>query len=244
MKHRPASDFIPSFDSSDGFESFESFEPPEFELDTGVEAVAPVAVAVRAAPPVDAIELPAFLPKTPRQPKGPDLDSVFENGRQAGLAEQQALAQQELDRQRGESARTLDEARQRWAEEVAAPLATQISQALETLSESLADRVGRLLQPFLGTELRDAACRSLIAQIGPLLAGADGAAIRVSGPALLLATLRDVFPPGGAVEFIENDRTEVIVMTSETTIETRIADWVSRLEGRGPDRRRRPHPAT
>jgi len=242
VKHRPASDFIPSFDSSDGFDSFDA---AEFEFELGTEAAAPLAAVVpEVAPPVEAIELPAFLPKTPRQPKGPDIDAVFESGRQAGLAEQQSLAQQEIDRQRGESARTLDEARQRWAEEVAAPLATQISQALETLGESLADRVGRLLQPFLETELRDAACRSLIAQIGPLLAGADGAAIRVSGPALLLATLREVFPPGGAVEFVENDRTEVRVVTTETIIETRIADWVARLEGRGPDRRRRPPPAT
>ncbi len=242
MKHRPASDFIPSFDSSD---SFDSFDAAEFEFELGAEAAAPLAPVVPEIPPaIDAIELPAFLPKAPRQQKGPDLDAVFESGRQAGLAEQQGLTQQELDRQRGESARVLDEARQRWAEEVAAPLATQISQALETLSESLADRVGRLLQPFLGTELRDAACRSLIAQIGPLLAGADGAAIRVSGPALLLATLRDVFPPGGAVEFVENDQTEVTVVTTETIIETRIADWVGRLEGRGPDRRRRHHPAT
>ncbi|MGX5734420.1 hypothetical protein [Bosea thiooxidans] len=241
MKHRPASDFIPSFDSSEGFDSFDA---AEFELELGAEAAPLAPMVPEPATPADAIELPAFLPKTPRQPKGPDLEAVFESGRQAGLAEQQALAQQELDRQRGESARTLDEARQRWAEEVAAPLATQISQALETLGERLADRVGRLLQPFLETELRDAACRSLIAQIGPLLAGADGAAIRVSGPALLLATLREVFPPGGAVEFVENDRTEVTVVTAETIIETRIADWVSRLEGRGPDRRRRPHPAT
>ena len=242
MKHRPASDFIPSFDSSDGFDSFDA---ADFEFELGAEAAAPLApVAPEVAAPTDAIELPAFLPKTPRQPKGPDLDAIFESGRQAGLTEQQTQAQQELDRQRGEAARTLDEARQRWAEEVAAPLTTQISQALEALGENLADRVGRLLQPFLGTELRDAACRSLIAQIGPLLAGSDGAAIRVSGPALLLTTLREVFPPGGAVEFAENDRTEVTVVTSETIIETRIADWVARLEGRGPDRRRRPPPAT
>ncbi|MCU4179550.1 hypothetical protein [Bosea sp. BH3] len=236
MKHRPASDFIPSFDS---------FDADEFDFEVAAETDAPLpfiaAVAHEPAPlPVDAIELPAFLPKSPRPPKGPDLDEVFETGRQAGLAEQQSQSQQELDRQRGEAARILEEERRRWAEEVAAPLAAQISAALDTLGESLADRVGRLLQPFLGTELRDTACRSLIAQIGPLLAGADGAVVRVHGPALLLATLRNVFPAGGAVEFVESEQTEVTVATTDTIIETRIGDWVARLEGRGPDRRRRP----
>lgn len=235
MKHRPASDFIPSFDS---------FDADEFDFEVPAETDAPLPfiaqVAHEPAPhAVDAIELPAFLPKSPRQPPGPDLDAVFESGRQAGLAEQQDQSQQELDRQRGEATRLLEEERRRWAEEVAGPLAAQISTALYTLGDSLADRVGRLLQPFLGTELRDSACRSLIAQIRPLLAGADGAVIRVHGPELLLATLRNVFQIGGAVEFVESNTIEVTVTTTETIIETRIGDWVAKLEGRGPDRRRR-----
>lgn len=222
MKHRPASDFIPSFDAA------------EIDFEVPVEAM-PVAGPA-------AIELPAFLPRTPREPP-PDLDAIFENGRQAGLAEAREAARQELERQREEAARELDAARRLWAEEVATPLAAQIPAALNALGESLADRVGRLLQPFLETELRDAASRALIAQIGPLLAGADGSLIRVRGPALLVETLRGVFPADRAVEFIENDETEVTIVTADTIIETRIGAWVARLEGRGPDRRRR-HLAT
>jgi hypothetical protein len=219
VKHRPASDFIPSFDAPD----------IAFEL--------PVEEEITIAEPT-AIELPAFLPRTPREP-APDLNAIFESGRQAGLAEAREQAQRELESERETASHALDQARQLWAGEVAGPLATQIPEALNALGESLADRVGRLLQPFLETELRDAASRALIAQIGPLLAGNDGSLIRVRGPALLVETLRGVFPADRAVEFVENDATEVTIVTADTIIETRIGAWVARLEGRGPDRRRR-----
>ncbi|AMJ62642.1 hypothetical protein [Bosea sp. PAMC 26642] len=219
MRHRPASDFIPSFDG------------PEISFASVVEEIA----VAEPAP----IELPSFLLKTPREP-APDLDAIFESGRQAGLAEARAQAQQELDHHLEKAAAALAQARQQWAEEVAAPLATQIPEVLHALGESLADRVGKLLQPFLEAELRDAASRALIAQIGPLLAGSDGAAISIRGPVLLLATLRGVFPEGLAVAFVESDDTEVTIVTADTTIETRIAAWVAKLEGKGPDRRRRP----
>ena len=161
MKHRPASDFIPSFDAT------------EIDVDIPVETIA-------VAEPTT-IELPVFLPKAPREPP-PDLSAIFENGRQAGLAEAREQARQELERERDAAARTLEEERRLWADAVAAPLATQIPEALSALAESLADRVGVLLQPFLGDELRDAACRALIAQIGPLLAGADGSRLEGRGP--------------------------------------------------------------
>jgi hypothetical protein len=219
VKHRPAGDFIPSFDFD------------EVELGNLAEAVTGEAGA-------EEIELPSFLPKTPREPP-PDLDAIFERGRQAGLAEARAEAEAELARRNQEAADALELARQSWADDVATRLSGQIPEALEALGERLSEVTGRLLRPFLDGELHDAACRALIDQIRPLLAGEDGVLIRVSGPARLLDTLRHVFPAGCAVEFTENDATDVSIVAGETTIQTRIEAWVARLEGRGPDRRRR-----
>lgn len=220
MKHRPAADFIPSFDIED--------------ID-----IADIAEAVTAKAETDEIELPSFLPKTPREPP-PDLDAIFENGRQTGLTEANAAAETRIARLRQDAAAALEQARQAWSDEVAAGLASQIPVAFAALGESLFDATGRLLRPFLAGELHDAASRALIEQIRPLLAGEDGVLIRVSGPAMLIETLRHVFPAGCAVEFSENDATDVSIVAGETTIETRIEAWVARLEGRGPDRRRRP----
>ncbi len=220
MKHRPAGDFIPSFDAED------------FALDGLPEAVTVAAEA-------EDIELPAFLPKTPREPP-PDLDAIFERGRQAGLAEARADSQAQAALLQQEAATALEQARQAWADEVASQLATGIPDALAALGESLAETTGRLLRPFLESELTDAASRALIDQIRPLLAGEDGALIRISGPAVLLETLRRVFPADGAVEFTETDATDVRIVAGETAIETRIEAWIARLQGRGPDRRRRP----
>ena len=220
MKHRPAGDFIPSFDVED--------------ID-----IADIAEAVTAKAETDEIELPSFLPKTPREPP-PDLDAIFENGRQTGLTEANAAAETRIARLQQDAAAALEQARQAWADEITARLASQIPEAFQALRESLFDATGRLLRPFLEGELHDAASRALIEQIQPLLAGEDGMLIRVSGPAMLIETLRPVFPAGCAVEFTENDATDVSIVAGETTIETRIEAWVARLEGRGPDRRRRP----
>jgi hypothetical protein len=218
VKHRPAGDFIPSFDLE--------------EID-----LAGIAETVTAGADAEEIELPSFLPKTPREPP-PDLDAIFESGRKAGLAEARAEAEMQSALLQREATAALGQARQSWADEVAGRLSAEIPRAIQALGESLSDATGRLLRPFLEGELHDAACRALIDQIRPLLAGEDGVLIRVSGPAILLDTLRQVFPSGCAVAFTENQAIDVTILAGETMIETRIAAWVARLEGRGPDRRR------
>lgn len=218
MKHLPASDFIPSFD-------IEEISPPDVAAESAATEHA-------------AVELPPFLLKLPREP-APDLAQIFEDGRQAGRTEGRSEAEKQMAALRQEAAETLAGERQSWADDVARRLEAELPKALAALGETLSDTVGRLLRPFLEAELRDAASRALIEQITPLLAGSDGSLIRVSGPASLLATLRSVFPEGRAVEFTESDAVEVAIVTQDTVIETRIEAWVSRLEGKGPDRRRR-----
>lgn len=219
MKHRSAADFIPSF-----------------EIGEGELALLPDAGT---ATPEPEIELPAFLPRTPREPP-PDLDAIYENGRQAGLAEARAEAEAVAAREAQAAEAALEQARLAWTEAVAMPLAAEFPRALDALAERLAETTGRLLRPFLEGELRDAASRALIDQIRPLLSGGDGSLIRVSGPADLMATLRGVFPAGTPVEFAEIEAVDVSIVLGETVIETRIAAWVARLRGQGPDRRRRP----
>ncbi|MCP4559618.1 MAG: hypothetical protein GY873_26515 [Bosea sp.] len=219
MKHRSAIEFIPRFDL------------PLAEI-PGVVNEAP-------APQTTAIELLPFLAKSaPREP-APDVERIFEDGRQAGRAEAQAAAQIEFARLRAEHAAELERARQAWADQIAGPLAAQVQSALEGIGHQIADTVGRLLRPFLEGELRDAASRALIEQLAPLLRGADNALLRIAGPRELIEALRRVFPPERAVSFEENDAAEVTVLVGETVLETRIGAWTARLRGLGPDRRRR-----
>ena len=221
MKHHPIAAFIPSFDDA---------QPSISDALLVSESDGGVAVE------------PAFPPNTPRQPP-PDLDGIFESGRQAGLTEARAEALRERADLRAETEAALAAERLRWADDVALPFSSKLDGALSDLGETLSDSVGRLLRPFLATEMRDAACRALMEQISPLLAGADGALIRVGGPPPLLAALRVAFPRGKMVDFVETDAVEVTIVSRDTVIETRLAEWAARLEGRGPDRRRR-SPAT
>lgn len=219
MKHRPAAEFIPSFDIPEADVAESAREAP--------------------APEIAPIELPSFLQKPAQREPAPDLEQVFEDGRQAGLAEARTAAQEELARVRAEQAAALESARQAWADQVAAALAGQLQPALDAIGNQIADTVGRLLRPFLEGELRDAASRALIEQITPLLSGADGALVRIAGPRELVAALRRVFPPERAVSFEENDAADVTILVGETMIETRVSAWIARLHGHGPDRRRR-----
>ena len=218
MRLKSASTFIPSFD----------------ELDFEETLSAPASAEAQAA-----IELPPFLPRAEREPPVDDTTDLVANARLAAAAEARAAADRQIERLRAEHEAALEAARRQWAEEQAAALSERFAQAVEEIGERIADSVGRVLLPFLGTELRDAASRALIAQIVPLFSGADGALIQVSAPADLAAALRQVFPAGQAVEFVESDGGEVRIVAGETVIETRIAAWADKLEGRGPDRRQR-----
>lgn len=219
MKHRSAAEFIPSFDI------------PEADIAEIVKE-AP-------APQIAPIEIPPFLAKPSQREPAPDVEKIFEDGRQAGLAQAQSATQEELARLRAEHAAELERARQAWADQIAAALAAQLQPALDAIGNQIADTVGRLLRPFLEGELRDAASRALIEQIAPLLSGADGALVRIAGPRELIETLRRVFPPERAASFEESEAAEVTILVGETMIETRIGAWIARLHGLGPDRRRR-----
>lgn len=223
MKHRSAAEFIPRFDISE----------------SDVAEIAKEAPAPQIAP----VEIPPFLSKAAQREPAPDVEQIFADGRQAGLAEAQEAAQDELARLRAEHAAELERARQAWADQVAATLDAQLQPALDAIGHRIADTVGRLLRPFLEDQLRDAASRALIEQVTPLLSGTDGALVRIAGPRELVETLRRVFPPERAVNFEENDATEVTILVGETMIETRIGAWIARLDGHGPDRRRLPNAA-
>ncbi len=225
MRHRPASEFIPSFDVTE----------------TDFAELMQEASAREAPPAIAPVDLPPFLAKPAREAEpAQDTAQIFEDGRQAGLAEAQAMLDERVAQLNAEHAAALEGARRLWADELAARLAEQVQQALDEIGSQVADTVGRLLRPFLEAELRDAASRALIAQITPLLNGTDGALIRVAGPALLVETLRRVFPAGSAATFEETEATEVTILVGETMVETRIGPWLAKLHGHGPDRRRRP----
>lgn len=214
MKLKSATNCIPSFDE-------DQIEIPPFAAE-------------------EAIELPSFLQRTEREEEEPDdTTDLIANARLAAAAETRAAADRQIERLRDEHEAALAAARRQWTEEFAAELSQRFAEAVGEIGERVCDSVGRVLLPFLGHELRDAASRALIAQIVPLFGGADGTLIRISAPDDIAETLRRVFPPGQAVEFVASETGEVRIVAGETVIETRIAHWADKLEGRGPDRRSR-----
>jgi hypothetical protein len=130
---------------------------------------------------------------------------------------------------RAEQERSADRAR--WVGEQAEELATRIVAAVQGLETRIAESVGRVLAPFLTTELRNRNVEALAESIKTLLSGGRPA-LRVSGPEDLLTALRERLGEGAiAIEWQPNGAGEVTVSSGDSLIETDIQSWTERLAG-------------
>lgn len=121
-------------------------------------------------------------------------------------------------------------ARDAWVAEQAAPLAAQVATAFEAVETSLAGAITRVLTPFLATVARRKAVDELVSAVHGLLRSGDAPAIRVSGPADLLARIElQLGERAASIAFMPGDEVEVTVVADRSVIATQIGAWVDRL---------------
>jgi hypothetical protein len=122
--------------------------------------------------------------------------------------------------------------RARWTGEQADGIAARLIAAVETLETRIADVVGRVLNPFLASDVRSKSVQALAESIRALLSGASQPALRVSGPEDLLAALRERLGAGPlTIEWEPNGQVEVTVSADDSVIETEIQSWLDRFAG-------------
>jgi len=93
--------------------------------------------------------------------------------------------------------------------------------------------------PFLREGLTRAAITSFVKELGDVIDTTEGLAVEVACPKEVLEPLRARLAeamaargaPAGSVRFVPGDTTEIRVTLNETVIETRLAEWLSRLDG-------------
>jgi hypothetical protein len=202
-----------------------------------------------AQPAPGSAKAPAMAPVTKAAPKPatePALDmlaSRLQESYQKGVAEGRAQERHEIDRQTAELSidfeRRLEEARGGFSKALAGQLADEVRSGIERARLEISMHVATALVPLLRAGVTKAAITSFVAELGEMVELTEGMAIEVACPRELVEPVREALgeamgrrgAPPGSVRCIPGDTPEVRVKVNDTVIETRLADWLSRLDG-------------
>lgn len=164
----------------------------------------------------------------------PDASLRLEQAHLRAFEEGRAAARKELDDERGGLREALDaelaKARAAWAAEEGARLAQVHRAAIDSFETRCAQAVANILRPFLVRETIARVTDALVENLEAMLAARAQGIFEISGPAELLAALKEKFAAGGArMEFRPDDSLDVRVRVDETIIETQLGPWLKVL---------------
>lgn len=107
-------------------------------------------------------------------------------------------------------------------------MAERLTAGLAELNTAIATHVSRVLLRFLEKRLRDRAVGELSETVASLVHGGEAVRVRISGPADLVDRLGAAVGDIAAVEIEVSDVIDVTVVIDNTTVETRIGEWMQR----------------
>lgn len=150
-------------------------------------------------------------------------------GREEGHREAEALYEAEKARLLREHETEIENLRAAFSREQALLLARSLTEALTALEQSFSGQITEILAPLLSGKLERDAVVEFAHRIAAL--ALEGEAPEISGPARLLAPLRDhaALLPSGC-RFAENTSDELSFSFGERVLETRIAPLLEELK--------------
>jgi hypothetical protein len=194
-----------------------------------------------------------FQPPLPKPTPVPTVEAVapapdmlatrLQASYQQGVAAGRALEREAAEAQAAELAvdfeRRLEDARSTFSAALADTLAAELRAGIEAASVRLSSHVATALMPFLRDGLTRAAIESFVKELGDMIDTTAGLSVEVACPKEIIEPLRERLgeamaargAPPGSVRCISGDAADIRVTLNETVIETRLADWLSRLEG-------------
>lgn len=121
--------------------------------------------------------------------------------------------------------------REEWTRAESELLGQRFHQALETAFAALRAEVARVLTPFLGAALQERALDELTRAVRQALGDRRDPVLRVMGRADLIDKVATTLGAEAAVNLVEAPDVDVSVDLSPLRMETRLAEWIERLEG-------------
>lgn len=216
MMARPIQHFLKEFGSGET-----NFQPPLAKL-------------------VSAATAEAAAPSTP----APDMLAIkVEEAYQKGLAAGRALEREAMEAQAAELAvdfeRRLEGVRGTFSAALADNLAAELRTGIEAASMRLSSHVATALLPFLRDGITQAAITSFVRELGGMIDTTEGFSVEVACPKDIVDLVRERLAeamaargaPPGSVRCVPGNTADIRVTLNETVIETRLAEWLTRLEG-------------
>ena len=154
---------------------------------------------------------------------------AFEAGREDGHREAQALYEAEKTRLLREHEAEIETLRAAFSREQALLLAGSLTEALTVLERNFSGQIAEILMPLLAEKMEREAVAEFARRIAAL--ALDGEAPEISGPARLIAPLRDhaALLPSGC-RFSETGAEELSFSFGDRKLETRIAPLLEELK--------------
>jgi hypothetical protein len=197
-------------------------------------ASTPVQVSVQKAVPAPAAQ----------SAPAPDmLAQRLQDSYQKGVAAGRAQERQEIETQTAELSidfeRRLEEVRSVFSKALAEQLADEVRVGIERARLAISTHVATALVPVLRTSVTKIAIASFVEELSDMVELTDGMTIDVACPRELVEPVREALgeamgrrgAPAGSVRCLPGDVAEVRVKINDTVIETRLAEWLSRLDG-------------
>ncbi len=188
-------------------------------------------------------ELPLEMPAV-EMPAAPDLVAIkVHEAYQQGLEAGRAFEREQSETQATELAidfdRRLDDVQKTFSEKLAEGLADELRVGLDAARLSISTHVATALIPLLRSGLTQSAIQVFVAELDAMIENAEGVIVEVVCPRVLMEPVRAALGEAmarrgaapGTVRCIAGDSAEVRVAINNTVLETRLADWMSRIEG-------------
>lgn len=155
-----------------------------------------------------------------------EIEKAYRRGLEEGRAAARAEYAKHIDdlRQTMEAERIADRAA--WTQDEAARFAEALEASMSAVEGRIAEVVARVLEPFLVEAQRQRAVQHLVDTINQLTVRQQGLSMTVTGPEDLLVALNERLGGRLQLDLRVADRVDVLVETTDSTIETRIASWM------------------
>src|SRR5690606_5088293 len=118
-------------------------------------------------------------------------------------------------------------------------ITAELRSGIEAASARISAHVATALVPFLRDGITRTAIASFVEELGDMIDTTEGLSVEIACPKEIIEPLRERLgevmaarsAPPGSVRCVPGDAADIRVTLNETVIETRLADWLSRLEG-------------
>ncbi|GAB2182794.1 hypothetical protein [Roseibium sp. LAB1] len=169
------------------------------------------------------------------RPPEPSLEeqllAEYERGLAEGSERTMVHFQEILEQEREEHARSLNDERARFDMRESANVSASIEGFLDVMEQRISYSLAKLLQPFLTERIVDQLVDAFAGNLRQLTEETDGKMIRLRGPETLVSRVLEQLPAlRDRIDVQHADQVELVALLDETTIETRLGQWLGQLE--------------